>query len=217
MLTTLAPPLPNTLYLANPSTEPIRDAMRAGIGLGAITTPAQGNILPANTWWAADNGVFGKGYPGDREYLRWLENHPGDRDLCLFATAPDVVGDAWRTLARSRPFFQPIRDLGYPVALVLQNGEEYTADDYWDEIDAVFIGGDTPWKLGEHAAEMAAVAKSIGKWVHMGRVNSLRRLRYAESIGCDSADGTVLKHDPKRDVAGWVEAVQLNPTLWRAA
>ena len=29
-----------------------------------------------------------------------------------------------------------------------------------------------------------------GKWVHMGRVNSTRRIRYAASIGCDSVDGT---------------------------
>ena len=29
-----------------------------------------------------------------------------------------------------------------------------------------------------------------GLWIHMGRVNSLRRLAYAASIGCHSIDGT---------------------------
>ena len=35
-----------------------------------------------------------------------------------------------------------------------------------------------------------AEAKRRRKWVHMGRVNSERRIRYAASIGCDSIDGT---------------------------
>ncbi len=30
----------------------------------------------------------------------------------------------------------------------------------------------------------------------MGRVNSYRRLAYAQSIGCHSADGTYLKYGP---------------------
>ena len=30
----------------------------------------------------------------------------------------------------------------------------------------------------------------------MGRVNSLKRLRYADAIGCDSADGTYLTYGP---------------------
>lgn len=30
------------------------------------------------------------------------------------------------------------------------------------------------------------------RWTHMGRVNSLRRIRYAKSIGCDSVDGSAL-------------------------
>jgi hypothetical protein len=32
--------------------------------------------------------------------------------------------------------------------------------------------------------------KRAGKWVHMGRVNTDRRIRYAAAIGCDSIDGT---------------------------
>lgn len=34
-----------------------------------------------------------------------------------------------------------------------------------------------------------AQAKERGLWVHMGRVNSYRRLRHARRIGCDSVDG----------------------------
>ena len=41
-----------------------------------------------------------------------------------------------------------------------------------------------------------AEAKRRGKQVHMGRVNSARRYRYAEAIGCDSADGTYIAFGP---------------------
>jgi hypothetical protein len=39
-------------------------------------------------------------------------------------------------------------------------------------------------------------AKAHGKHVHMGRVNSERRFKYAASIGCDSCDGTFLTYGP---------------------
>jgi hypothetical protein len=63
------------------------------------------------------------------------------------------------------------------------------------------IGGSTSWKLGPAAASLAAQARRLGKWVHMGRVNSLKRLRYAASIGCDSADGTYLAFGPERNLS----------------
>jgi hypothetical protein len=44
--------------------------------------------------------------------------------------------------------------------------------------------------LGPEVEQVVAEARQRGIWVHMGRVNSLRRLAYAASIGCDSIDGT---------------------------
>jgi len=197
------------LYLANPCGPDTITAMRDGL-LGYIDTPAQGNDRPAGITWAADNGCFGKGYPGDQRWLAWLGQHQADASQCLFATAPDVVGDAVATLARSRPFLPHIRELGYPAALVAQDGLEALPVP-WDEFDALFIGGSTEWKLGPWAALLAAVAHSRGKHVHMGRVNSLKRYRYAASIGCDSVDGTYLVFGPRKNLPrllGWVDTVR---------
>lgn len=127
------------IYLATPSGERVRDAMRAGL-IGCMTTPMQHNALPAGVPWAADNGAFGKGYPGDRAWLAWLDSRPWDRSLCLFATAPDVVGDAAATLARSLPFLPVIRSMGYPAALVAQNGLQ-SAGVPWELVDVLFLGG----------------------------------------------------------------------------
>ena len=61
----------------------------------------------------------------------------------------------------------------------------------WASMRALFIGGaTTAFKLGPEVEEIVAEARSRGVWVHMGRVNSLRRLAYGASIGCDSIDGT---------------------------
>jgi hypothetical protein len=180
----------------------------------AMITPRMGQRPPEGQAWAADNGRFSSPQDyTDGKYLAWLAKWPAES--CLFATAPDVMGDAAATLALSAPMFGRIRVAGYRVALVAQDGLEQL-DVPWAEFDALFIGGTTGWKLGPAAAAIAGEARRRGKWVHMGRVNSLRRMRYAESIGCDSADGTVLKHDPNRDVQRWARHVTANRSLWRA-
>ena len=37
-------------------------------------------------------------------------------------------------------------------------------------------------------------------WVHMGRVNSARRLKIADEFGCDSADGNFLGCGPDKNL-----------------
>lgn len=186
------------LYLANPSSQSVRDAMTTGL-IGYIDTPAQGNSRPADVKWCADNSRFGKGWPGHAKWWAWLEKNAHDADTCLFATAPDVVGDAAATLDESAPWLPLIRALGYPAALVAQDGLE-NLDVPWDDFDVLFIGGTTEWKLGPHARHLTQEAKRRGKKVHMGRVNSQRRYRYALEIGCDSCDGTYLTFGPDRNL-----------------
>jgi hypothetical protein len=174
-----------------------------------MTTPAQGAAVPSAAVWASDNGCFGKGYPGGAAYLRWLENHPAPREDCLFASAPDVVGNAAATLDRSAPYLEHIRALGYRAALVAQDGLEDLAVP-WGTFDVLFIGGGTDWKLGPGARGLAEEARARGLWVHMGRVNSLKRLRYARRIGCGSADGTFITFAPTENLARclrWLEAL----------
>lgn len=185
--------------------------------LGCIVTPRSRDRVPERALWAADNGCYGAGYPGDASWLRWLDDAGLARERCVFATAPDVVGDAEATLTRSRPFLPTIRDLGYNPALVAQDGIENLAIP-WDEFDCLFIGGTTDWKLSQHVRRVTAAARSREKWVHMGRVNSLRRVRYARDIGCDSVDGTFLAFGPERrlpELLGWLDETAEQQGLFR--
>lgn len=180
----------------------------------AMLTPRMGQRPGDGQQWAADNGRFTAPHEySDAKYLAWLRKMRPYADRCLFATAPDVVGDAAATLAMSAPLLPQIRAVGYPVALVGQDG--MTADMVpWDAIDALFIGGTTKWKLSEDAFALVAEANQRGKWTHMGRVNSWRRFRTAAAAGYDSADGTVLRFDPHRPVHEWSRRAQRQLGIW---
>ncbi len=123
----------------------------------------------------------------------------------LFATAPDVPFDWAGTLRASLPTLQTIRRWGCPAALVWQDGAT-VANVPWDAFDVAFIGGSTEWKLGRDAERLTAEARRRGKLVHMGRVNSTKRMLIAQAFGCDTADGTFLKHEMEKGV-GPTEAV----------
>jgi hypothetical protein len=181
------------LYFANPCGDAVITAMHDG-AIAYIDTPAQGNKRPTGVLWCADNGAFSDNFDEDK-WWRFLTANAHAADSCAFAVAPDVVGDAEATLARSAEWLPRIRALGYPAAFVAQDGLE-ALEIPWDEFDCLFIGGTTEWKLGQHARRIAAEAKARGKWLHMGRVNSERRFRYARAIGCDSVDGTYLTFGP---------------------
>lgn len=192
----------------------IRPTARTHPSLGVIITPAHGNspavCLPGRIW-AADNGCFAQGESFKvGRYITWLEEKVAPyRETCLFATAPDVVGDAQATWKRSAPVLPLLRALGYPAALVAQNGFDVRQLD-WDAFDVLFLGGDTAWKLSQGTRHLVHEAKAHGKWVHMGRVNSYKRLERAALWSCDSADGTYVRFRPDRyaaTVCRWLERV----------
>jgi hypothetical protein len=187
--------------------------------LGQIATPAAGNKVVAGREWCADNSVFADKYPGDEAFLTWLDRLQPFRASCRFVVAPDVVGDAVATLARSAPMLSLIRRAGYRVALAAQNGLEDMSVP-WDSFDCLFIGGDTAWKLGPHARALTVQAHHYGKWVHMGRVNSWERLRIARQFGCDSVDGTYLAFGPDKNLPKllrWLTEVNDQGLLWEAS
>jgi hypothetical protein len=222
---------PAFLYLTGVSCGPSRAARLPNLGL--LAQPGNSVLRDVDAghyeMFAADNGFYGLGNvdraaweaAADR-WLRWLVDEVVPRrDRCLYATAPDVlrwievdgaripVGDAAATLERSAPYLDVIRRLGLPAALVGQDGLE-DLDVPWSDMDVLFLGGSTAWKIGEAAADLSREAKARGKWVHMGRVNSWERLTRARLSGCDSADGTYLAFGPDTNwpkLARWLNAL----------
>lgn len=177
-------------YYATASGALVRQAMTDGL-LGCILTPR--NSTHPTAPLIADNGCFGANYVGDQDWWEWLARLDAER--VAFATAPDVVADWSATLERSAPWLPDIRSLGMPAALVAQDGATPHSVP-WGDFDVLFVGGSTAWKLGDEAASVMAAAVARGVPVHMGRVNTLKRMRYAFQHGCASIDGTYLAYGP---------------------
>lgn len=179
--------------------------------LGALITPRTWNSIAAlsasGTRWAADNDCFQRLDPA--AYLRMLRRiAASDRSRLIFVTAPDVVGDARRTARRFRRWAPLLERLELPIALVAQDG--LTADRVpWVRIRALFIGGTTAWKEGPIALGLIAAAKARGTWVHVGRVNTERRLRLVEAAGADSIDGTQFSRFSRTYIPRWRERVRV--------
>lgn len=136
-----------------------------------------------------DNGAF-----GDFDaalFLRLVERERPRRDLCRFVVVPDVVGDARRTLEVFSWWRRKPELAGWPLALVVQNGQENLPIP-WAHCAAIFVGGDTAWKESASATGCIKAAKALGKWVHVGRVNTPGRFEHFEKMGVDSIDGTGL-------------------------
>jgi hypothetical protein len=178
----------------------LSDPSLAGF-VGHLTSPRTGTSFGlfrgTGLTWACDNDAFSKGGFDAAAYRGMLDRlRAGAPPGLLFVTAPDVVGDARATAALFDRWLDEVKAGAdesdhLPAALVGQDGMEALDWEWWFGFaDAFFVGGSTDWKLSRAAADLAREAKARGMHVHMGRVNSLRRLRAAYDMGCDSVDGT---------------------------
>jgi hypothetical protein len=154
-----------------------------------LLTPSCKNA-PWPGMFAVDNGAFS--HFDLSVFQRMLSKCSPHKSRCRWVAAPDVVGNAKRTLEAFQYWHPRIRRFELPVALVLQNGIEHERIP-WERIACVFIGGDNPFKGSQAVRDAVKCARLHGLWVHMGRVNTPERLDLACDVDCDSIDGTGIK------------------------
>lgn len=162
--------------------------------LGHLNTPDTGysitNVIKHDFVYGVDNSCYSNFDP--EKYIQLLEKinrQDKTKEKLLWVTVPDVVADADATFKRFEKWKYIKDDYDIPIALVLQDGMR-KQDINYSLIDAVFVGGTTEWKYDETLQGICKFAKKKNLWVHMGRVNSVSRTRYAYMLGCDSIDGT---------------------------
>lgn len=143
-----------------------------------LTAYARAEGIP----YGLDNGCFTKF--DEPTWKRLL--HEARDDKPVFATLPDVVGSAQRTIELFKQF--RVLVFGLPRALVLQDGIE-NVEIEWHTLDAVFIGGSDAFKISKEAFQAAKAAKIMKKWVHVGRVNTAARVEQWIDLA-DSIDGS---------------------------
>lgn len=138
--------------------------------------------------WMMDNNNF----TGDFDAKTWIQmllKHLSYKDSCIGIPIPDRLGNALETLRLFSRYHQIVKDLGYPVAFVTQDGITPEIAP-WDYFDVLFVGGTDDHKLGPESIAMIAEAKARGKHIHIGRVNSALRIK--RFWMADSVDGTFL-------------------------
>lgn len=204
------------VYLSGAINAHVTEGGRPDVGI--MLSPDMGNAPRplARLPFGLDNGCFAQGARFDpARWLAWLGALTPYRANCLFAVAPDVVGDAVATLDRSLPYLPMIRQLGYPAAFVTQDGCRSDLVP-WDEIDALFVGGSDRWKLSEASWRLVAEANRRGLWTHVGRVNSFTRVKAAATAGAKSCDGTFLAFGPDANwprLTRWLDALNEQPPM----
>lgn len=184
--------------------------MREGL-IGYIDTPAQGNKRDDGVDWCADNGCYSNRWNADR-WWRWLDSQ--ERTM-RFASCPDVVCDWDETRRRFEEWAPRMIAADLPVAIVAQDGATVESIP-WSDVQCVFIGGSTEWKLSQSVELLVSEANRRGVWAHIGRVNSYRRFRWANDIGANSCDGTMLVFDPTgrfAELKRWLEDIDRVPSL----
>lgn len=179
---------------ANITTNQVRDCL-LGRGyddnVGMLVTPLLKVDMPGmiklGVPWAADNGAFSGFCPAKfRQFVARIKGYP----RCEFLVCPDVVGNARATIDLFNEWEEELLCSGYPIAFVLQDGQEKYP---LPTADAYFVGGSTGFKLSAAADSLIAEGQRRGAWIHMGRVNTIRRLKHAHKRHIDSVDGTCMR------------------------
>ena len=198
------------LYVSGATATLRRLAPTAGDVLGCLPVPRAGNapaaIAALGLPVALDNGAFTGFVAGP--FVQMLADYEAAGVAVDWVACPDVVGDAAGTFALWPKWSAIVRGFGFSPALVLQDG--MGRDEVYDlDPPAVFVGGSTEWKLGLDARRIVEMVRSWGSPVHMGRVNTRRRIRYAVEIGCTSCDGSGFSQWPDARIpkgVRWVRA-----------
>lgn len=178
---------------------------------GIITAPNHMAIpvdIVQSKPWAGDLGALtGPDYVKKIKLsavAEWLPTMRPYRPQCLFLAGGDVVGDAKATLETYEEFYHYFT--GWPLAYVAQNGAENLPIP--ESCAAVFIGGDTAWKCSMMAVEVIKRAQTMGKHIHVGRVNWTKRYRIFRVLyGSDdfTCDGTRPRFDGReKTMRAWL-------------
>src|SRR6185437_10052149 len=136
--------------------------------------------------YALDNGRFSQQETwreeGWRELLEWAKLS-GQRPI--WALVPDVVANRNATLHEWKKYASALARFGWPLAFAVQDG--MTPSDIPHDADVLFVGGSTEWKW-----RTVSMWCSIFPRVHVGRVNTYKRLWQCHDAGARSCDGTGL-------------------------
>jgi hypothetical protein len=185
----------------------LRDTLEAGIKVGVdndafsnwstdrfarmVRTMERVSFGHALTQYERLTAMSPLGWYGDLTKLLGAAPPPLPRchENLLWATVPDVPFDAHATAKRWALWAPTMSSL--PLALCVQDGAGDVGIPWnWPNLRCLFMAGSTEYKLSSEMAEICREGKRRGLYIHCGRVNSRKRIRYLLGLDfVDSIDG----------------------------
>ena len=175
---------------------------------GMLMSP-DGRRDPRSLPWAMDNSMFGAwaklGYAVGLKVEPFLEHWSGNTfheflDWGLrfhrprFVVVPDVPGNSKATLERYKCWAGAVERRGYQPAMAVQDG--MTPADVPAGV-VCFVGGSTEWKW-KNVERFAGECERV----HVGRVNTARRVWQCHRAGAESVDGSGMFRGDQKQLAG---------------
>lgn len=163
--------------------------------------------------WVADNGAWSdftqeKAFDANRfaRFIGWVAAQAKAGNPPRWIALPDIVMGGVASLDLSMAWLRWLRRIPAMAStrfmLVVQNGMEACADTLArlrrivGPMVGVFVGGDTAWRL-QTKGFWRAFTHMLGALLHVGRVNSAKRIESCGKIEADSFDGTSIVRFPK--------------------
>jgi hypothetical protein len=167
--------------------------------------------------YALDNGAwtaYRQGRPFDEgAFLRAVELLGAGAQ---FLVVPDIVCGGLASLRLSELWLPRLEGVGRRRLLAVQNGM-VPADvrHLLSSQVGIFVGGDSAWKEGTLPV-WGELARKTGCYLHVGRVNTVRRIRLCRLAGTASFDGTSVTRSRRRStsstrLAGKPPSLRLRP------
>lgn len=176
-------------YASRTGTRRNLDALR--VAGWRLLVSAAGVLRNEGFRYALDNGAwssFTQGRPFDEPaFDRALRKMGRDADWVVM---PDVVAGGRASLDFSLKWMRRVLDETNLGLLAVQDGlEERDVESLLGDRVGLFVGGSTDWKLST-LPRWGELGRRRGCWVHVGRVNSAKRIKACTAAGAWSFDGT---------------------------
>jgi hypothetical protein len=156
-----------------------------------LLVSAKGELRTEGMRYALDNGAWSA----------FVQQEPFDEDAFLVAVdrlgegadwivLPDIVAGGLVSLDYSLWWKERLRGMPTRLLIAVQNGMQI--DDVASLLSpavGIFIGGTTEWKEAT-AQAWGSLARRRHCHLHVGRVNSARRIRICAAAGANSFDGS---------------------------
>ena len=156
-----------------------------------LMVSARGALRPEGFPYALDNGAwtaFQKKEPFNvPAFEKALVKLGADAD---FTVVPDIVAGGGASLDFSLSWLRRVQDASPNVLIPVQDGMVISDVEHLlgDQV-GIFIGGGDVFKLTTMDA-WCELGRRRGCWVHVGRVNSAKRIKQCAMAGATSFDGS---------------------------